>query len=83
MARYQVRYVTYAEEQLRQLPASLCPAFDARLEDLKDDPYSVGDRSPEDKRSYTTTFGKPGIIQYVVSDEILMVTVIRVNWVDM
>ncbi len=43
MAWYQVRNVPYADEQLSQLPRSWRTAFDARVEDLKDDPYAVGD----------------------------------------
>jgi hypothetical protein len=57
MARYRVRYVSYAAEQLSQLPRSLRTAFDARAEDLKQDPYVAGDY---DKRtgSHSTTFGE-------------------------
>ena len=82
MAWYQVRNVPYADEQLSQLPRSWRTAFDARVEDLKDDPYAVGD-THEDTRSYTTTFGKAGIILYMISDEIATVTILRVNWVQM
>jgi hypothetical protein len=84
MARYQVRNVPYADEQLSQLPRSWRTAFDARVEDLKDDPYAVGDPN-EETRSYFTTFGEEGrgIIQYMISDEITMVTILRVNWVEM
>lgn len=80
MARYRVRYVSYAAEQLSQLPRSLRTAFDARVEDLKDDPYVAGDYD-EATGSYSTTFGEAGIILYTVSDEIVTVTIIRVNWV--
>jgi len=59
MVRYLVRNVSYADEQLSQLPRSLRTAFDARVEDLKDDPYAVGDPH-EDTRSYSTTFGEGG-----------------------
>jgi mRNA-degrading endonuclease RelE of RelBE toxin-antitoxin system len=82
MARYQVRNVPYADEQLSQLPRSWRTAFDARVEDLKDNPYAVGDPH-EHTRTYTTTFGEVGIILYMISDEIAMVTVLRVNWVQM
>ncbi len=33
MGSYRVRYVSYADEQLRQLPRSLRVAFDARVQD--------------------------------------------------
>jgi hypothetical protein len=84
MARYQVRNVPYADEQLSQLPHSWRTAFDARVEDLKDAPYAVGDPN-EETRSCFTTFGEEGrgIIQYMISDEITMVTILRVNWVKM
>ncbi|MGH3823369.1 MAG: type II toxin-antitoxin system RelE family toxin [Pseudonocardiaceae bacterium] len=80
MARYRIRYVSYADEQLNQLPRELRPAFDARVEDLKNDPYVVGDYD-ERTGSYSTTFPEMGIILYVVSDKIGTVTIIRVNWV--
>jgi hypothetical protein len=82
MARYQVRNVPYADEQLSQLPRSWRTAFDARVEDLKDNPYAVGDPH-EHTRTYTTTLGEAGIILYMISDEIAMVTVLRVNWVQL
>ncbi len=43
MARYRVRYVSYAAEQLSQLPRSFRITFEARVEDLKRDPYVAGD----------------------------------------
>jgi hypothetical protein len=81
MARYQVRNIPYADEQLSQLPRSWRTAFDARVEDLKDDPYAVSDPN-EETRSYSTTFSEAGIILYMISDEIAMVTILRVNWVQ-
>ena len=80
MARYRVRYVSYAAEQLSQLPRSLRTAFDVEAEDLKRDPYVAGDYD-EHTGSYSTTFGATGIILYTVSDEIVTVTIIRINWV--
>ncbi|MCA1693763.1 MAG: hypothetical protein LC749_03020 [Actinobacteria bacterium] len=82
MARYQVRNVSYADEQLSQLPCSSRTAFEARVEDLTDNPYAVGDPH-ECTRSYTTTFGEVGIILYMISDEIATVTILRINWVRM
>ena len=82
MVRYLVRNVSYADEQLSRLPRSMCTAFDARVEDLKDDPYAVGDPH-EGTRSYSTTFGEAGIILYMISDKIATVTILRVNWVDL
>ncbi|MBV8540865.1 MAG: hypothetical protein JO063_13215 [Pseudonocardiales bacterium] len=83
MARYRLRYATYAAEQLRHMPRSLRAAFDVRVEDLERDPYVTGDYN-EGVGSYSTTFSggeESGVILYVVSDEIMMVTVLRVNWV--
>ncbi|MGH3695933.1 MAG: hypothetical protein ACRDRX_18400 [Pseudonocardiaceae bacterium] len=56
MARYCVRYVSYAEEQLSRLPRALRTEFDARVEDLARDPYAVGDYD-KGTNSYTATFG--------------------------
>jgi mRNA-degrading endonuclease RelE of RelBE toxin-antitoxin system len=81
VAKYHVRYVTYANEQLGQLPQSLRTAFDIRIEDLKEDPYVAGDYN--EVGSYSTTFGETGIILYTVSDEITTVTILRVTWVQM
>lgn len=46
-----MRYASYANEQLSQLPRPL-RTFDARVEDLKDDPYVAGDYN-EDIGSYS------------------------------
>ncbi|MGH3764339.1 MAG: hypothetical protein ACRDTX_04205 [Pseudonocardiaceae bacterium] len=87
MARYRVRYVTYATEQLDQLPRSMRTAFDARVGDLERDPYVVG-KYDKRKDNYTTTFGGSGIIlytfsdQYTFSDGKAMVTILRVTWLD-
>ena len=83
MARYRLRYVTYAAEQRCHMPRSLRAAFDARIEDIERNPYVVGDYN-EGVGSYSTTFSggeESGVILYVVSDEIMMVTIFRVNWV--
>jgi hypothetical protein len=82
MAQYRVRNVPYADQQLSRLPHSLRTAFDARVKDLKDNPYAIGDLH-EGTRSYSTTFGETGIILYMISDAIAMVTILRVNWVDL
>ncbi|HET9256916.1 MAG TPA: hypothetical protein VFO16_17210 [Pseudonocardiaceae bacterium] len=87
MAQYRVRYVTYAAEQLDQLPRSMRTAFDARVGDLERDPYAVG---KYDKRNdnYTTTFGGSGIILYTFSDfypvsgGTIMVTILRITWFE-
>jgi hypothetical protein len=85
MARYRVRYVTYAAEQLRQLPRSLRTAFDVKVDDLERDPCVIGEHD-EDTLWYSTTFGggdEEGIILYMISSEILMVTILRVFWVKL
>ncbi|MGH3971990.1 MAG: type II toxin-antitoxin system RelE family toxin [Pseudonocardiaceae bacterium] len=82
MAQYRVRYVSYAAEQLSHLPRAPRAAFHAKIEELKRDPHAAGDYD-EHTGSYSTTFGGgTGIILYVGSDEIDMVTIIRVNWVE-
>ncbi|MDQ2884342.1 MAG: hypothetical protein M3Y48_25190 [Actinomycetota bacterium] len=79
MARYDVRYLTYAAEQLRQLPRSVRTTFDTSVDDLRRDPYLIG---VYDKREgcYSTTFDGMGLIFYVVGDEIAMVTITRLFW---
>lgn len=81
MGRYQVRYVTYAGEQRLQLPPSACTALDAKVEDLKRDPYEVGEHD-KNKGSFTAAFLDTGIIMYTVSDKIDMVTVLRILWIE-
>ncbi|MGH3870243.1 MAG: type II toxin-antitoxin system RelE family toxin [Pseudonocardiaceae bacterium] len=81
MARYRVRYVTHAADQLNQLPRSMQAAFDARVDDLKRDPYAAGDSAKCDG-SYTTAFGGTGVILYTFSDQIDMVTILRVTWLE-
>jgi mRNA-degrading endonuclease RelE of RelBE toxin-antitoxin system len=81
MGRYRVRYVDYAGEQRRQLPPSVRTAFDAKIEDLKKDPYAdiIGEYNVI-KDSLTTAFLDTGIIMYAVSDEIDTVTIYRILW---
>jgi hypothetical protein len=81
MARYRIRYVTYADEQLSRLSRSLRTEFDARIGELARNLYAVG-HYDDRTNSYTTTFGGgTGIILFVASDVIDTVTIIRVNWV--
>ncbi|MGH3548579.1 MAG: type II toxin-antitoxin system RelE family toxin [Pseudonocardiaceae bacterium] len=81
MARYHLRYTSYADEQLSRLPRSLRTEFDATVEDLARNPYAVGDYD-KSTNSYTTTFGGgTGIVLFVASDVIDTVTIIRINWV--
>ncbi|MCA1671143.1 MAG: hypothetical protein LC799_02685 [Actinobacteria bacterium] len=83
MARYRLRYVTHAAEQVRHLPSSLRTAYDARAEDLERHPYVAGDYH-QSTGSYSTTFiadEGSGIILYVVSDKIMTITVLRVTGV--
>ncbi len=80
MGRYRVRYVAHADEQLRQLPPSMRTAFDAKLEELKTDPHAVGDHDKSKEGFATTPFADTGIIMYSVSDEVDMVTVLRIFW---
>jgi hypothetical protein len=82
MARYRVRYVSYAAEQLRQMPRSLRAALDAKVDDLERDPYAAGDYD-ERRCSYSTAFSggdEDGIILYMISEEIDAVTILRFFW---
>lgn len=80
MTRYQVRYASYAAELLSQLPRSLREPFKAKVSDLELNPHVVGDYDGS-TGSYSTSFGSgEGIILYVVSDEIAMVTIFRIYW---
>lgn len=80
MARYLVRYVDVADEQRSQLPHSVRTVFEARVEDLRRDPYLVGDYDKRQGYYYSTTFGEMGLIFYVASDKIDTVTITRVFW---
>lgn len=82
MARYRVRYVSHAAEQLRQMPRSLRVALDAKVEDLERDPYAAGDYD-ERKCSYTAAFSggdEDGITLYMISEEIATVTILCFFW---
>lgn len=79
MARYQVRYVTYAAEQLNQMPPSIRTVFDARIDNLERAPH-VDCVYDDGWGSYSTTFGETGIIHYGFSEENAKVTIIRVMW---
>lgn len=82
MARYRVRYVSYAAEQMGQMPRSLRIALDAKVHDLERDPYVVGDYD-ERRCSYSATFSgsdEDGIILYMISEEIETVTILRFFW---
>lgn len=81
MARYRVRYADYAAEQLSQLPRPMRTVFDARIADLKRAPDVVGDYDTR-TGSFSTAFGETGIILYVFSDKIDMVTIFRVTWLE-
>lgn len=79
LARYQVRYVSHAAEQLRQMPRSLRIVWEAKVEDLERAPDVAGDHD-ERKYSYTATFSsgnEDGIVLYMISEEIAMVTILR------
>lgn len=85
MARYQVRYVSYAAEQLCQLPGPLRVAFDVKLDELKRDPYIAGDYH-EPSCWYSTSFSsddEDGIIIYMISEEIVTVTLLRIFWIKL
>ena len=69
MAQYRVRYVTYAAEQLAQLPRSMRAAFDAKVSDLERDPYTG---------IILYTFSD----LYTVSGGNVMVTILRVTWFE-
>lgn len=82
MARYRVRYASYAAEQLHQLPPPLRIAFDAKVADLERAPYTADEHS-EERVWYSTTFSggnEDGIILYMISTEIRTVTIFRVFW---
>ncbi len=76
--RYTVRFVTYAEEQRRALPAVAQEALDLKVRQLEEDPYQ--DATQRDGL-WSSTFGSAtGIILYVIGDRTVTVTVLRTTW---
>lgn len=80
MARYTVRWVTYAEQQADSLTPPARHALDETLAVLRADPRRHGDYSPT-RDQWSTHFGDGwGVILYTIEDRWATVTVLRVTW---
>ncbi len=79
MARYTIRWVTYAEQQRDALPSEGRRELDVLLNRLVDDPYR---QSTYDKRTelWRAVFGY-GLLTYSVEDRWVTITVLRVTWI--
>jgi mRNA-degrading endonuclease RelE of RelBE toxin-antitoxin system len=77
--RYTVRFVTYAAQQRDSLPPAGRAALDHRLRELEEDPRQGAEYKTSDVR-WSTTFGRWGVILYLISDKIVTVTVLRITW---
>ncbi|WP_131764894.1 hypothetical protein [Candidatus Protofrankia californiensis] len=79
MARYTIRWVTYAEQQRDTLPAEGRRELNALLNRLADDPYRHGtyDKRTELRRA---VFGY-GLLTYSVEERWITITVLRVTWI--
>ena len=74
--RYAVRFVTYAEEQRKALSATAREALELKVRQLEEDPYR--DATHKDG-AWTSTFGNgTGIILYVIGEQTVTVTVLRI-----
>jgi hypothetical protein len=81
--RYAVRFVTYAEAQRRSLPPAGRQALDRKVHELEEDPYRDVEFKPSDG-TWLSTFresGEWGVILYLIADQIVTVTVLRLTWV--
>jgi hypothetical protein len=79
--RYVVRFVTYAAQQRDSLPPDGRRALDLKVRRLEEDPrqdaeYKTGDGG------WSSSFGDWGTMLYLISDNIVTVTVLRLAWVE-
>lgn len=81
MARYGIRYVTFAAEQRDALPSAARRAYDIVINTIAEDPRGHGRRN-SDTGSWYAEFGDrhEGVVNYVIGDNIITVTVIRITW---
>jgi mRNA-degrading endonuclease RelE of RelBE toxin-antitoxin system len=77
---YTVRFVTHAEEQRRVLPAAAREALDLKVRQLEEDPRRD---ATERDGLWSSTFGNGfGIIFYVIGEQTITVTVLRLAWMS-
>lgn len=80
MARFAIRWVTYAEQQRDVLSPTARGELDRLLDQLTADPYRCGTYSKREDQ-WSATFGSTGVILYTIEDQWITVTVLRVLWV--
>lgn len=76
---YTVRLVTHAAQQRDSLPPAGRAALDDRLHELEQDPRHGAEYKASDDR-WSTSFGRWGVVLYLISDRIVTVTVLRITW---
>ncbi|WP_250285311.1 hypothetical protein [Frankia sp. CiP1_Cm_nod2] len=79
MARYTIRWVTYAEQQRDTLPPEGRHELDALLNRLVDDPYRQGTYNKRTEL-WRAVFGY-GLLTYSIEDRLLTITALRVTWI--
>ncbi len=79
MARYTIRWVTYAEQQRDTLPAAGRRELDRLLDSLAADPRAP-DTYNKDTRLWAAAFGY-AILIYSIEERWATVTVLRATWV--
>lgn len=81
MARYGVRYVTVAAQQRANLPPDVRRAYDEAENRIAEDPCGYG-KLNKDTGAWFAAFGNhsEGLVDYVIGDNIITVTVIRIAW---
>lgn len=79
MARYTVRWLTYAEHQRDTLQSDARRELDALLDRLTADPRRDGsyDKTTE---QWTAAFGGYDILLYSIEDRWITITVLRITW---
>ncbi|WP_250287111.1 MULTISPECIES: type II toxin-antitoxin system RelE family toxin [unclassified Frankia] len=79
MARYTVRWLTYAEQLRDSLPPAGRRELDQLLDQLTADPrqHSTCDKYSE---QWTAAFGAYGVLLYSIEDNLHTITVLRVTW---
>lgn len=77
---YSVRFVTYALDQWEALSPAGRAAIDVKIRELEEDPFANG-QYDQANETWSSSFGDGmGVILYLISEDIVMVTVLRLAW---
>ncbi|WP_261566885.1 hypothetical protein [Frankia gtarii] len=81
MARYTVRWLTYAEHQRDNLLPTGRRELNRLLDRLTADPRLQG-TCDKNSEQWTVAFGRHGILLYTIEDRWITITVLRVTWLN-